>query len=366
MRIGIDARLYNETGVGRYIRSLLKNLLILDKENNYYIYADKGILKYLDFPKNWKFQETNIRWHSFKEQLIFPFVLLRDDLDLMHFTYFSYPFFYNRKFIVTIHDLTNYQFPTGRATTLHPLIYKFKYLTYKIILKSALFNSSHIIVPSDTVSLDIQKIFKINKKKITTTYEDGFEIDVKKPGKKVSYENYLLYVGNVYPHKNVDILIKVLEEINKISDKPIKLLMAGKNDFFKERFKKTIAVRNTNHLFIFLNETNDEKLVALYKNAICLIFPSLAEGFGLPIMEAFETGCLVACSDIPVFREIYKDVPFYFDPNNTQDILKALNHIFRLKDSEKLARIEKARIITQRYSWKNMTKITLEEYKKLI
>src|SRR5258705_8253378 len=125
MRIGIDGRLWHETGVGRYIRNLVANLAQIDNTNEYVLFVKTGF-KIKDLPgrqagsgfKNdkWKIVETDIHWHSLKEQMQFPAVLNKENLDLMHFPYFSHPIFYNKPFVITIHDLIMNHFPTGKAS----------------------------------------------------------------------------------------------------------------------------------------------------------------------------------------------------------------------------------------------------------
>jgi len=124
MRIGIDARLWNESGVGRYIRNLVKQLQILDKTNSYVLFVrseDADRIKNHELKTkddNWKFVITDIQWHTIEEQLLFPKILNKENLDLVHFPYFSVPIFYNKPYIVTIHDLILHNFPTGKASTM--------------------------------------------------------------------------------------------------------------------------------------------------------------------------------------------------------------------------------------------------------
>src|SRR5690242_4609839 len=128
MRIGIDGRLWNETGVGRYIRNLVWGLQEFDKKNEYVLFIKKGLkiddLRLKNDP--WKVVETEIHWHSLAEQIKFPQILYKENLDLMHFPYFSLPIFYNKPFVVTIHDLIINHFPTGKASTLPYPLYLMK------------------------------------------------------------------------------------------------------------------------------------------------------------------------------------------------------------------------------------------------
>lgn len=156
---------------------------------------------------------------------------------------------------------------------------------------------------------------------------------------------YFLYVGNAYPHKNLEILIKAT---------PITLVLVGKEDFFYKRLPRN---KNT----IYFGEATEEKLQNFYKNAVALIFPSLMEGFGLPGLEAMAAGAPVVCSDIPIFHEIYGDAALYFDPKNPQDISGKLQTIITDKKVAK-SLVEKGKLQVKKYSWKEMAKKTLQAY----
>ena len=129
MKIGIDIRLWNQTGVGRYIRNLVLNLAEIDKKNGYVLFArseDFQSIKSEIKNPNWKLVKADIKWHSISEQINFPSILNKENLDLVHFPYFSVPIFYNKPYVLTIHDLIIDHFPTGKASTLFLPFYYFK------------------------------------------------------------------------------------------------------------------------------------------------------------------------------------------------------------------------------------------------
>jgi len=143
MKIGIDCRLWNETGVGRYARNLVYHLQKFDNENEYVLFVlpkDKNDIKIQNL--NFKTVEVDIRWHSLKEQLLFPFILKKERLDLVHFPYFSIPILYRGKFVITIHDLILFHHATGKASTLSPFFYRIKLLAYKLVISRAVKKSN--------------------------------------------------------------------------------------------------------------------------------------------------------------------------------------------------------------------------------
>src|SRR4030043_2146073 len=115
-------------------------------------------------------------------------------------------------------------------------------------------------------------------------------------------KNYFLYVGNAYPHKNLE---RLIQAVSKLGFLDFKLILVGKEDYFYKRLKTKAKKVSLEGKVIFYGGIGRGELSYLYKNAQALILPSLMEGFGLPGLEAMAAGCPVICSDIPVFREIY-------------------------------------------------------------
>src|SRR3712207_7852 len=108
MKIGIDVRLWNETGVGRYIRNLVTELHAIDKENDYVLFArskDLDLIKSKIKSTKWTLVTADIHWHTLSEQLYFPSLIQKEHVDVMHFPYFSVPVLYKGTYIITIHDL---------------------------------------------------------------------------------------------------------------------------------------------------------------------------------------------------------------------------------------------------------------------
>lgn len=172
MKIGIDARLIGQTGVGRYTKNLIKNLAKIDKKNQYSLFLRQEEFNSFVLPgKNFEKKLADFRWHSLEEQIKFPKILERENLDIVHFPYFSIPILYKGKYIVTIHDLIIDHFNTGRATTLPMPIYKIKRLGYKKILTSAIKNAVKIIAVSYSTKQEIIDHYKVDPDKIEVIYE---------------------------------------------------------------------------------------------------------------------------------------------------------------------------------------------------
>lgn len=357
-KIGIDARLYFQTGVGTYLQNLL---FYLDKKNPkkelYYIYLRKADFPKVNFKsKNIVKKEANQKWHSLCEQVCFLIILLKDNLDLMHFTYFSYPILYWRKFIATVHDTTPLLFKTGKASTRNPFIYKLKHFFFKLVLNCQVRGAKAIISPTHTVKKELWEIFGAKvAEKIIPIYEgvNNKILNTKENTKlQNKYRDFFLYVGNFYPHKNVEKLVDAFGLV----DKQYKLVLVGPDDFFFARMKDYVENSKAKDRIVLIKSPPDSDLVFFYRNAQAIIQPSLSEGFGLPLVEAAYFGTRIIASNIKVFDELWKDQYISFDPKSTQDISNKINIYINNKYTVKYTQLLK------NYSFKKMTEETVRLY----
>jgi glycosyltransferase involved in cell wall biosynthesis len=374
MRIGIDARLWHETGVGRYIRNLVWNLQELDKKNEYVLFvSEKFSSEDLGFSNDkWKLIKTDIRWHTLEEQLQFPKILEKENLDLVHFPYFSVPIFYKRPFVITIHDLIIDHYPTGKASTLPSPIYYFKLLSYKFIIKQAAQKAQKIIAVSQATKDEIVQHLSVPDEKIIVTYEGVDEKVVsskslstsKSSSYKLPATKYFLYVGNAYPHKNLERLVAAFGLIaQEFPD--VKLFLVGKQDYFYRQLQEKLSELGINEKVIFAGFVPEDMLPVYYQNAEALILPSLMEGFGLTGLEAMKNNCLVLASDIPSLKEIYQDAAIYFDPFMPESIHATIRKVLENKRSfaETIKRGEKR---VSEFSWQQMAEQTVNIYESSV
>jgi glycosyltransferase involved in cell wall biosynthesis len=367
MKIGIDCRLWGETGVGRYIRNLIKELQVIDKENEYVLFVlskDYDALKSQISNERWSIIAADIRWHSLKEQLEFPRTLNRENLDLMHFPYFSVPIFYNRPYVVTIHDLIQNHYASGHASTLPFFFYYIKRVGYKKVLGNAVKKAKKIIVPLACVKDDLVNTLGVSREKIVVTKE-GFDPNIKK-GKvsesvlKASKDPYFLYVGNAYRHKNLEALIKgfsLCHPEQSEGSHNVKLVLVGKEDYFYRKLEK-----RENKDLIFLHAVTDSDLYYLYTHSAAAVSSSLMEGFGLFPLEALGAGSVPVVSNIPSFREVCEDLAIYFNPKDANDIAEKLMKATKLKDSDREEIKKKAEEWLKKFSWRKMAQQTLAVY----
>jgi len=364
MKIGIDARFYNESGVGRYLRNLISNLKVLDKDNQYYIFL---LPKDLDqFIESSNFQKVcaDFKWYGFAEQFIMPKFFKKYNLDLVHIPHFNVPIFYSGKFVVTIHDLIHQHHAMRRATTLDPVTFRVKQLGYRRVFKSAVTKAQKILVPSKFVAKLLMEEWNINHDKIEVTPEAADDIFFRsKKNDKLPKEitpPFIFYVGNAHPHKNVEGLIKAYLKLKNINSK-LKLVLSGYDHYFWHRLKEEFKFPG----IIYTGSVTDEELVTLYKNALSFVMPSFEEGFGIPILEAMAVGCPVVSSNAESLKEVGGDSAIYFDPANIEDMANKIMYV-QNNASVRKQLIEKGKKRVKEFSWKKLAEQTLEVYRQCV
>ncbi len=372
MKIVIDARMYGleHAGIGRYVINLVNQIERLDKKNQYYLLLRKKYFQKLKL-KNRNFRKilADYPHYSFQEQIFLLIKLLKIKPDLVHFPHFNTPILWWGKQVVTIHDLIKHQSKGPQTTTRWRPLYWFKYLNYRFLVWVSVKKSIKIIVPSKYWKKELVQRFKLKPEKIEVTYEgigDKFKIQ-KSDGKIIKKyrinKPFVIYTGNLYPHKNVEKLVQAIKLLNEGSDLPNKLtlVIVCARSVFLERFKKRVKEMEAERLVSLLGFVPDEDLVALYQEAKAFVFPTFLEGFGLPGLEAMAAGLPVVCSDILVLREIYGQAALYFDPQDVEDMTEKIKSVISDTKLRKTL-IEKGFKQIKKYSWQKMAKQTLGVY----
>ncbi|MFA7209117.1 MAG: glycosyltransferase family 1 protein [Parcubacteria group bacterium] len=370
MKIGIDARFFGirQKGLGRYTQKLVENLEKIDPANEYWIFLQRENFEEYQ-PKNPNFKKVlaDYRWYTFREQLFFPLMVRRYGLDLMHFPHFNVPLLYFKKFIVTIHDLTLVHFPTVKNSTLHPVFYRVKFFAYLLVIRAAIMRAENIIAISQFTKDDVVKKYgRSVENKITVTYEacEDFCMFSRRNGQEILQEYgiikpYLIYVGNAYPHKNLDRLVLAFTRAFG-EKKDFQLVLVGKDDYFYGQLRKSVRKHQAEDI-IFLSDVSDYELDTLFHRSVANVFPSLYEGFGLPPLEAMSKGVPVISSDHPCMREVLGGSAHFFDGKDVGAMAEAMRRIVSdagLRDEL----IGKGYVQAKKYSWKKMAEETLAIY----
>ncbi|MFH0852926.1 MAG: glycosyltransferase family 1 protein [bacterium] len=373
--IGIDARFYGPIGkgLGRYTERLINSLEKLNSDFRFFVFLKRE--NWFEYqPKNKLFTKVlaPYQWYSVSEQTKFLAHLLKYGLDLVHFAHFNVPLLYRRKFITTIHDLILTEFPTERATTLGAFRYKIKHYASQLVLRNAAKKSAKIVTVSDYSAQEISQRLKVPLSKISVIYE-GSDLspsfdDAKAPNLKAGLpQDYVLYVGNVYPHKNVEKLLLAWKKL-KDRGRTESLILVGRMDYFYKRVRSLASELDLDRLpaqVIFPGFVNDRELLWLYKNAKMYVFPSLMEGFGLPALEAMQAGVPVVSAKSSCLTEILGEAAHYFDPHNPDNMAQEMSKVL---DSDDLRQslINKGHKQADKYQWDKTAQKTLELYQELL
>lgn len=378
-RIGIDARFYGPLGkgLGRYTQEIVDNVIKSDKINDYVIFLSKE--NYNDFladGEKVKKVLADVRWYTLGEQILMPYYIFKAKLDLIHFPHFNVPIFCPVRFVITIHDLILTKFPTTRATTLGPILYKIKNFGYRIVIWLALKRAKKVIAVSSFTKKDIVRQFNVNPDKVAVTYEGVANVFFNKNNISDSLEilkkyninlPFLLYVGNAYPHKNLEGLVRVFMEMKK-EDKylDLKLILVGKEDYFYKRVRQYAEglFNEKNNEVVFPGYVPDNDLNYFYEKAAAYVFPSFYEGFGLPPLEAMARGCPVVSSNKTCLPEVLGKAAIYFNPDNEKEMKEQISKlIVDANLCEEL--INRGYEQAKKFSWADCARQTLDIYKEI-
>ncbi|MCR4314316.1 MAG: glycosyltransferase family 4 protein [Candidatus Uhrbacteria bacterium] len=382
MRIGIDARMLGPNvgggGLGRYVEELVHELGQLDHKNRYVLFLKKkgqwvepavapadnvGAMAGEEVEK----RIADVHWYTIKEQLLMPRLIDREKLDLIHFPHWNVPLLLRTPFVVTIHDLILLEEPrSAKVTTRHPFIFFLKRIGYRIVLKSALKRARAIITVSQYTKSSILRHFPwVPSEKIHVVYEGLTNLSHLStfPPSHLSSSPYFLYVGNAYPHKNLESLLHAFSFFHKLHPE-VHLILAGRDDIFYERLKKELEeIDVAPETVAFVMNPSDTELANLYRGATLYLFPSRSEGFGLPPLEAMSFGIPVAAARRTSLPEILGDAALWFDPDSIEEMVDAMETAL----TDKALRdqlVKKGFEQIKRYSWTTMTREIIEIYER--
>ena len=386
-RIGIDARFYGPIGkgLGRYVQEVVDNILKLDADSDnpseYVIFLSPE--NFSEFSSTHPFVKKcliSLRWYSWREQIILPFIFYKEHLDLLHFPHFNVPIFTPVPFVVTIHDLILTRFPSRRASMLPAALYWLKQLAYRLVISVAVRRAQAIITVSEFTRRDIINQFHAKPKKLFVTYEGVADLNKKSDIASVIDDDvlhrygirhpFLLYVGNAYPHKNLERLLAVFARIYAVNS-DLHLVMVGKNDYFYQRVKNKAhhlglwSEDRDKNAVVFPGYVPDEYLDILYRRALVYVFPSLYEGFGLPPLEAMSRGCPVASSNQASLPEIIGEAAMYFNPYDQEEMVEKLEQLILDDDRRRQLSIQGRQHVLA-FSWLKCAQKTLEIYHQVL
>lgn len=345
-------------GVSQYIINIAIMLGMNHSENSYYtlilrkdectdyylkLFKKAGIiLEFVDIPPIGPLREVKF-WRYLK--------LKKNFFDVIYIPSNQYPVSLKNG-IYTVHDLIYEEFPEqlGRFSGL-----KRHFLRWNV--RQGLKRSKSVIAISNYTMMEIMKFHNLDKieNKIKVVYE-GWEhldtssylgSDLKKP-----FENYFIYVGSSRGHKNLNRLLIAFDSIKNDIDWGL-LIIGNMNHLSEEDAKLVAKINSTNSKIIFTNWIDNSFLAFYYSNASAFVFPSLSEGFGIPVLEAFYYEVPLLCSNNSVFPEIAGEAAIYFDPYSIDSIASTMKEFVKNKEvlTTKLVALGKDKLSF--FTWKS-------------
>jgi glycosyltransferase involved in cell wall biosynthesis len=332
MRIGIDVRL-DESGIGRYSLRLAEELVRLGGSEEYVLFARAGTFEQLErLEGRVERRLADVRWYTISEQLRMPGILRSAVVDLVHFPHFNVPLAYRGPYVVTIHDLIHLLRRDLGAGSSDPAARLWKALPYRLVLARAVGRAARVIAVSGTTKEQLIERLGVEPERIAVTYEGvGAElrsvVPEELPAEHAVRAPYFLYVGNAYPHKNLPRLLEAFARLRDTRLSAFQLVLAGNHGPYGSELAELARTLRIEGRVMFPGQVSDPQLAGLYRGATALVIMSLAEGFGLPGLEAMALGVPVLASRIDAFTEIYGDAALYAQPSDCEDIARGLSEL---------------------------------------
>ncbi|MCD6594311.1 glycosyltransferase family 4 protein [bacterium] len=361
--IAIDARMLGASGIGTYIENLLGEFKKLDHSLYFKLIGDAEKLNRLvGSSSRYEIIPADFPIYSIAEQFKLP--KLADGCDILHSPHHNVPILYKGKLLVTFQDALHWDHPEYIPNWRGKIYLKF--ISKKIrradwIITSSQFTANRACeifdFPSDKITVTP---YGVNTHHFSRRSPESVRAILEKYG--IHWGNYLFYIGNIKPHKNIENLIKAYE-LARAKGVRANLVLAGKISGLRakvdiEKFSSAPGVK-------YVGEIPYSELPYFYSGARALVFVSLYEGFGLPPLEAMACGCPVLCSNTTSLPEVVGDSAILVNPENVEEIAKKIKIIsLDLKIRKKIVAKSKERI--KLFKWEKTAEKTLEIYKKLL
>jgi glycosyltransferase involved in cell wall biosynthesis len=346
----VDARLINASGIGTDLQNLLP---FLREDFKLILLGDPQSFQQYSWAKDLTIVEFKAPIYSLAEQVFLPFLVPACDYFLSpHFNIPLLPI-KSKTRIVIIHDM--YHLATDQISIFQKFVAKF-------LLQNAVNLSKKIITISQFSKTEIEKYLKVRKNisliklgvdKATFRVDHSLEQKVWVRGRYNLPDKYILFVGNVKPHKNLPNLIRALQILAQQGEQDLSLVIVGKKEGFingDSHIDQLILELGLSDKVFFSGFVENEDLPVIYHLAEALVFPSLYEGFGLPPLEAMASGCPTLVSRTASLPEVCKEASLYFNPKNPRDIADTIRKV--LSDPQLKARlVAKGFELIEEYNW---------------
>ncbi|MFO7807607.1 MAG: glycosyltransferase family 1 protein [Candidatus Moraniibacteriota bacterium] len=382
IKIGIDIRAIGcqRTGDETYTLNLVRALLEIDKENFYYLLTNtrdkkelSGIKKKItgsdSLPGNARIISVSPSYKLLWTFLLLPYKAFKLNLDILHVQYIAPLFLPGKtKIVTTIHDISFVRYPQH--------IGKKDLLFLKTLIPLSIRRAFKVIAVSDFTRREIEDYYKKAAGKVVAVENGGaaegfIQKAVNFTSKKEKTTSpYIFYIGTHQPRKNIPVLIRSFAELKKKHRdndyiKNLKLIIGGKRNGrnYDNKIEEALeeVEKGISKDIVFPGYISQDELPAYYKGADCFVFPSLYEGFGLPLLEAMSAGTPVVCSDIPCFREVAGEAALFFDPNKGGDLPEKMFQVI-IDQELKNKLIQKGKKRVKKFTWSKCAEETRDVY----
>jgi len=366
MKIAVDLRRIENPGIGRYMKNLFQTICRLDQHNEYLLIVPPGYDGFRPDSKHVQVVPDGSKYYSFREQWVLPRLLAREAVELFHSPHFLLPWHCPCPSVVTIHDVIYLVFKQDLPSFIGRQYYRFQ-------IGFSGQHSDAIITASEFSRTEIVKHLGVPADKIRVIYsapDPQFQnIDSRQAEAHVAERfgirpPFLFNVGLQFQRKNLQRLLGAFAQLGE-RRKGFQLILAGPFGPIKGQLESLVARKNLQKAVRFLGPVTDFDLVALYNSAMALVFPSLYEGFGFPVVEAFACGTPVITSNISSLPELAGDAALLVDPTNVEEIREAMDRVI---GDEGLRRslIQKGFAQVQKFTWDRTAQQTLDVYQQVL
>ena len=368
VRIGIDARKLHDFGIGTYIRNLLRQLARLDRQTEFVVFcrpADCASLESLG--ENFRVVPETTSNYSIAEQIRIPLALRREGVTLFHAPHYVLPPLVTCRSIVTIHDCIHLMFPQYLPSPVA--------LTYaRISIALAARRATRVLTVSESSKRDILRLVDVPADKIDViynAYDERFGVEprdedvVRVRERYQLHDEFVLYAGNVKPHKNLERLIEAFDLVRKRGLDHLKLVLIGDEISKYAALRRAVHSHQLHKYVRFLGYLPEETLAVMYRLAGVFVFPSLYEGFGLPPLEAMASGTPVVVSNVSSLPEVAGDAALLVDPYDPQSIAGGIERVL-CDETLRLELRAKGLIRAKQFSWESSVRRVREIYRQAV
>ncbi len=366
--IAIDARKVRDFGIGTYIRNLVRELAEIDRENTYLLLTGPpGKEVFTDLPENFQVVLQRSPVYSIRELFSLSWYLFRLRVDLYHATHYVLPAVVPCRSVVTIHDIIHLLYPEFLPNRL-AFIYAFR------MIRRGLQRGDRVLSVSQNTKSDLMRYFQVDGEKIEVVHngiEELFhhqlpEEELQRWRKSLGLERpYILFVGNPKPHKNLDNVVKAYAQALQLNDFPHPLVCVGDKSGVDFKIRQRAEQWGISERVILLGHVAQEALPAIYQGASLFLYPTLYEGFGLPVIEAMASNVPVITSNNSSLKEIAAGYADLVNPLDVDGIAKAI--VRCVCDADHRSSLRKLGLRrAQDFSWRKAAEQTLDIYHQVL